>query len=193
MALHRFPPNTTDKQDKMVAAVFFDRDGVINELIDRGNGVKTAPWSVNEFKFLPDVKEAVDIVKSLGYKTYVVTNQPDMYDGYMNKGSLNLMMKMVQNRIKIDSYFCAFDRSSKLYKPNNGMVEYFINLYGINRFHSYMIGDRWKDIVCGHKSKLTTIFIGEKYTCPKEYADVKPDHVVRNVLEACKLIKELKK
>ena len=151
MALHRFPSQTSNQQDEVVKAVFFDRDGVLNELVDRGDGIKTAPWNTSEFKILPNAKEAVDIVKKLGYKSYVVTNQPDMYDGHMSKESLDLMMK------------------------------------------SFMIGDRWKDIVCGYNSKLTTIFIGTEYSCPEEYKYIKPDHVVNNVLEACELIKELEK
>ena len=193
MALHRFPSQTSNQQDEVVKAVFFDRDGVLNELVDRGDGIKTAPWNTSEFKILPNAKEAVDIVKKLGYKSYVVTNQPDMYDGHMSKESLDLMMKMIQHWLKIDSYFCAFDRSSKLYKPNSGMVEYFINLYSVSRKKSFMIGDHWKDIVCGYNSKLTTIFIGTEYSCPEEYKYIKPDHVVNNVLEACELIKELEK
>ena len=103
MALHRFPSQTSNQQDEVVKAVFFDRDGVLNELVDRGDGIKTAPWNTSEFKILPNAKEAVDIVKKLGYKSYVVTNQPDMYDGHMSKESLDLMMKMIQHWLKIDS------------------------------------------------------------------------------------------
>ena len=192
MALHRFPSKTTGRSNKMVRprAVFFDIDGVLNELVDRGDK-KTAPWNVSEFKFMPNVKEAVELVKKLSFKTYVITNQPDMYDGYMSKESLDLMMKMTVNWLDIDSQFCAFDRKSNLYKPNNGMIEYFINMYGIDRTESFIIGDRWKDIVAGDKSKLNTIFVGDEYTCPLEYEHIQPYYIRKNVFEACELIKEL--
>ena len=48
-------------------AIFFDRDGVINELVERPNGTLTSPWKIEEFKFLPYVKEAVKTVKDLGF------------------------------------------------------------------------------------------------------------------------------
>lgn len=192
MALHRFPSKATGQPDKVVKhrAVFFDRDGVINELVDRGDR-STAPWNIGEFKFLPNVKKAVDIVKAMGYKVYVVTNQPDVYDGRMSKDTLDIMMKMVQNWLGMDGHVCAYDRLSALYKPNNGMIEFLISTDDLDRTESFIIGDRWKDIVAGQRSKLNTIFIGDEYTCPPEYEDVQPYYIRSNVLEACELIKEL--
>jgi len=45
-------------------AVFFDRDGVLNELALH-DGVLTAPWSIDEFRFTPDAKQAIDIIKQI--------------------------------------------------------------------------------------------------------------------------------
>ena len=46
----------------MQRAIFFDRDGVINPLVDRHDGRHTSPWSVEEFVLLPRVREAFALV-----------------------------------------------------------------------------------------------------------------------------------
>ena len=194
MALYSFPSKSSNKQDKVVTkAVFFDRDGVLNHLVERANGEKTAPWNVNEFELINGSKMAVEIVKSLGYKALVVTNQPDVYDGYLPHSHLTIMSRMLVAWLRIDAILIAYERGSAWYKPNNGMIETFIKDQKIDRGSSYIVGDRWKDIVAGHKSKLNTIYIGNEYIFPHEYKDIQPDYIVENVLQAATLIAELDK
>jgi len=175
----------------MNRAVFFDRDGVLNELVDRLDGTTTAPWSVNEFLFMENAKLAVEIVRKMNYKTFVVTNQPDVNDGMLLQEELNIMHRMISHWLRIDEIQYSQHRNSDTYKPNNGMIELLIEKHLIDRSKSYIIGDRWKDIVAGNKSKLTTIFVGDEYHYPYEYKNIQPDYTVSNVLEACKLIEEL--
>lgn len=172
-------------------AVFFDRDGVLNHLVERANGEFTAPWDVSEFDLISGSKMAVDIVKSIGFKAFVVTNQPDVYDGNLPDSHLNIMSRMLKAWLRVDEVLCAYERGSAWYKPNNGMIETLVKQYKIERGASYIIGDRWKDIVAGHKSKLNTIFVGHEYTYPLEYEHIQPDYIVDNVLQACTLIAEL--
>lgn len=178
----------------MVKAVFFDRDGILNHLVKREDGSYTAPWNVNEFEFVDFAKEAVSIVTNLGYGALCVTNQPDVYDGKLDKTHLNIMNRMCINWLGLDDILCAYERGSAWYKPNNGMIETFIKKYKIDRGQSYIIGDSWKDIVAGHKSKLTTIYVGANYTKeqrPEKYKDIFPDYIVDSTLQAATLIEEL--
>ena len=171
-------------------AVFFDRDGILNYLVDH-NGIETAPWDVSEFDLIPGAKMAVDLVKSRGFKAFVVTNQPDVYDGYLLQGHLDIMNRMLKAWLRIDEVMVAYERGSAWYKPNNGMIETLVKQYKIDRGSSYLVGDRWKDIVAGHKSKLNTIFVGYDYTYPMEYKHIQPDYIVENALQAATLIAEL--
>lgn len=172
-------------------AVFFDRDGVINELVERADGSLTSPWTVDEFRFMPFAQEAVKTVKDMGFMTFVVTNQPGVHDGDMNRSQLDLINSMLKRWLGIDDILCALDRTSDFYKPNNGMIEHFIKKYNINRDGSYLIGDRWKDIVPGHKSKLQTIFVGADYIYPYEHKDITPDYKAIDILDACCTIMEI--
>lgn len=163
-------------------AVFFDRDGTLNHLVDN-----RAPWTFGEFKFIDGATEAVKLVKDLGYLTFVVTNQPDVKDEKMTMGTLNEITKHLEMELEIDDIMIAFDRNSELYKPNTGMLEYLINKYDIDVESSFMIGDRWKDIMAGNRMDLITIFLGTYDKC----LYTMPNHAVDNVLDACKLIGDI--
>tara|TARA_R110000851_G_scaffold141324_2_gene279185 strand:- start:23357 stop:23869 length:513 start_codon:yes stop_codon:yes gene_type:complete len=160
-------------------AVFFDRDGTLNYLIDN-----RAPWGFNEFRFIKGATEAVKIVKDLGYMVFVVTNQPDVKDGKMAMDTLIEITKHLEMELEIDDIMIAYDRDSKLYKPNTGMLEQLIDKYDIDVESSFMIGDRWKDVLAGNRVNLTTMLLGDYDKC----LYTKPDYAFGNILEACKFI-----
>ena len=172
-------------------AIFLDRDGVINHLVYH-DGQYTAPWSLDEFEWIDGSQEAIDLFKEKGYNVYVVTNQPDVYDEKLkieDLAAMNVMLKLAG----VDKVLCSLERGSAWYKPNNGMIETICKERKVDRTNSYIVGDRWKDIVAGHKSKLMTIFIGKQYATPEKYEHIQPDYIVDNVLHAATLIAELEK
>jgi len=172
----------------MVKCVFYDRDGVLNALVERETQ-PTAPWSYDEFNMLQYSVPATKLTKQYGYMNIVLSNQPDLNDNLLSKDDLDRIDDSLFGSLSIDFIAYAMDRKTNLYKPKNGLVELLINTYSIDRETSYFIGDRWKDIVCGHTSKLTTIFIGTRYECPDEYKHIKPDYMVEDVLQASLVIK----
>ena len=68
----------------MRAAVFLDRDGVINQVIVR-DGVPYPPAGVDECELLPGVSEACGMLQRTGYLLIVVTNQPDVVRGRQSR------------------------------------------------------------------------------------------------------------
>jgi len=171
-------------------AVIFDRDGVLNYPVDRIDRV-TAPWTIDEFKFIPGAIEAVAMVNDKGYKTFVATNQPDWLDGNILEKDFNAINDLIRSSTPVEEICIACMRDSVYYKPNNGMMEYLIDKYSLDISRTYMIGDRWKDIVAGYKSGLKTIFVGVNYNSPDEWNEVRPDYIVDSAFEASKLILEL--
>lgn len=170
--------------------VFYDRDGIINDLVLHNN-VLTAPWSLSEFKLKPNVKYSINLVKDLGFLTFVITNQPDVKDGLLKFEDLEEMHKIINVKYKFDEISYCLDRGSSFYKPNNMMVENLIHKYKVNRSKSFFIGDTWKDIVCGEKSKITTIFVGQKYTSPDNFKNIKPKYIVNDIISATNIIREI--
>jgi len=175
-------------------AVFFDKDGVINSLVERPDGRRTSPWNLSELKLLPNVHDAMMKVKEAGFLIFVVTNQPAIEDEEMTHEELDEIVSFLMLHLPVDDIYCAIERSSKLYKPKNGMLEYFIKHFDIDRGKSYIIGDRWKDIVPGNDSGLTTIVVGnEPYNPDNKYkgARSRPHYRKTDILDACNLIVEL--
>lgn len=167
--------------------VFLDRDGTLNYLVDHG-GIKTAPWSVNEFRFIPGAKEAVKTLKAAGFTVVVTTNQPDLYDHVLPMKDFIIMQRMVFSWLGVDEIYVGLQRGSIVYKPNNGSIEIFAKQHGLDRENSWLIGDRWKDIVAGSRSRLNTVFIGKNYLTPAEHLDIIPNIIAENVLDAARKI-----
>jgi len=175
----------------MNKAIIFDRDGVLNYTVQRENEV-TAPWTLKEFKMIPGSIEAIEMAKELGYLALVATNQPDVRDKKMKDEELEKINKSLQGWLHVDEIKYADDRDSNLYKPNTGMLDYYVEKYDLEREKCFMIGDRWKDIVAGKNAKMKTIFIGDYSSViwPEEYKSINPDFITDNVLSAVKIIGE---
>ena len=71
-------------------AVFLDRDGVINRALVR-NRKPYPPDSLQDLEILPDVPEALNLLKESGFLLIVVTNQPDVGRGIQKKETVEEM------------------------------------------------------------------------------------------------------
>jgi D-glycero-D-manno-heptose 1,7-bisphosphate phosphatase len=169
-------------------ALILDRDGVINELVNH-NGKETAPWSFEEFKLMPNVSEAIDLGRKMGYTLIVLSNQPDVLDGKLALSDLTKMDNVLKE-LGIEWVDNIFDRKSWFYKPNPGALAY----WGYGCDLDYFIGDTWKDIVCAHKAGIKSIYCSDKrydYKFPIEYHMVDPDYMTTDLLSAMQLIERL--
>ena len=90
-------------------AVFLDRDGVINEtvLVD---GDRMPPRTVNEFRLIDGVADAVDRLRLAGFALIVVTNQPDVARGNQSTIVIEAMHEKLRSLIAIDDIVtCVHD------------------------------------------------------------------------------------
>lgn len=189
MAFSCFTSKATGTENKMVKAVFIDRDGTLNKMVQRGEEF-FPPWTVDEFEFCDDAQNAISNINKLGFWSVLVTNQPDVDEGKTTEGVLDYINQKMLN-IGINYIKNARTRGAYDYKPNTGMIDDVVNQLSIDRNKSFMIGDSWKDVLCGLRSGLTTIYIGIEFICPDKYKVIYPHHMVSNVFEASLLIKEL--
>jgi D-glycero-D-manno-heptose 1,7-bisphosphate phosphatase len=165
-------------------AIFFDRDGVLTKLVNRGTEY-TSAWRAEEFELYPLIHEALALTRPF-YKHFVVTNQPGISDGVLAVEVLEHFHQVLSQEFGFDDIVYCSDRRSPNYKPNPGAVLTLIHKYHIDPQQSFMVGDRWKDIVCGQRAGLTTIFVGSKYD--DGGTNLYPSYSVANVYEACQVI-----
>ena len=80
-------------------AVFLDRDGVlVKSLVKNGKGY--APTNLKNFKIYKDSEKCVKTLNSLGFKTIVVTNQPDVERKIILKSTLIKMHNLLKKKQK---------------------------------------------------------------------------------------------
>ena len=173
----------------MVKICFIDRDGVINKLVPREGMNACAPWTLEQFEFLPKVYEGIQNIKHKGFVIIVATNQPDVRDGYMTWDNLNAIHNKILNELQVDEIFMAHERGDPSYKPNPGMLLRGIENHYADPSQCYMIGDTDKDVIAGHRAGINTIWVNDKeWNSKNTYGDIKPDYITDSLWRASFLV-----
>src|SRR5450432_103583 len=170
-------------------AVFLDRDGVINRAITRA-GLPFPPMSLGDFEILPGVPEACVKLKAAGFLLIVATNQPDVGRGIVPRELVEAMNAEMQKVILLDRIEICFHpgrgaSDCDCRKPKPGMLRRAARELGIDLARSWMVGDRWRDIDCGHAAGCRTILIDYGYDEALRQA---PDFRAQSLLEAANII-----
>lgn len=152
-------------------AVFLDRDGVLSRSEVRG-GKAFAPTRLEDFALLPDAEEATAALSRLGYCLVVVTNQPDVGNGLVDRAVVERMNEALARRLPVDLIKVCYHAQGDgcaCRKPKPGMILEAADELGIDLAASFMVGDRWSDIEAGRAAGCRTIFID------RSYAEKRPD------------------
>lgn len=170
-------------------AVFLDRDGVINEC-KVISGKPYPPLSKEEFFLYPRVKEACQALKEAGFTLVVTTNQPDVGRGTLKQEIVeeihNHMLQLLPiDRVEVCYHPGKGASDCDCRKPKPGMLLRAARELSINLGESWMVGDRWRDIDCGHAAGVRTVFIDYQYDEPLKQ---QPDFRVRSLAEAADII-----
>jgi len=170
-------------------AVFLDGDGIINRELEC-DGQPQSPASLGEFKILPEVPEACHRLKQAGFLLVVATNQPDVGRGVLKMESVEMIHVEMGRLLPIDRVEVCYHpgkgaSNCDCRKPKPGMLLRAAHELGIDFAQSWMIGDRWRDVDCGHAAGCRTIFIDRGYA---EVLRQKPHFSAGNLAEAADII-----
>lgn len=130
----------------MQKVIVLDRDGVINE--DSDAFIKSA----DEWHPVEGSIEAIKLLKQVGWKVAVATNQSGIKRGYYNRATLSAMHQKMQallaphtvDWISFSPYLG--DDNSPARKPAAGMLQSIENALGIPLKGAPMVGDTLADI-----------------------------------------------
>ena len=176
--------------ERSPAAVFLDRDGVLNRTVVT-DGVPHPPQTVDELELLPGVAEALSELVSLGFVLPVVTNQPDVARGTQTLAEVEAINAKLASLLPITEIFtCYHDSPDKCEcrKPKAGLLIQAQNRYNIDLNRSFMVGDRWSDIVAGATVGCRTLLVATEYSNADR---CQPDYTVRDLTEAVRIIQRL--
>ncbi len=170
-------------------AVFLDRDGTLNVQLVR-DGKPFPPQSVGDFRLFPGVAEGCRELKKAGFALVVATNQPDVGRGTQSQAAVEAMHAELLRLIpEIDRVEVCYDpgrgNPSRRRKPEPGMLLEAAEQMGLDLARSWMVGDRWRDVECGKRAGVRTVFIDFGYAEPMPSP---PDFTVKSFAEAAALI-----
>ena len=174
----------------MKKAVFLDRDGVINEAFIK-DGLPFSPRSIEELKILPGVKEAIIRLKKLNFICLVITNQPEVTRGKINKNTVIKMNNFLKKEIELDDFFVCYhddNDNCNCRKPTPGLLLQASKIWNVDFKKSFMIGDRWKDIKAGQVVGCNTIFLDYNY---KDIKPKNPNFITDTLLNATYIIEKI--
>lgn len=177
----------------MARLVLIDRDGTIN--VERH--YLSSPEQIELF---PETVAGIKILRNLGFKIAVVTNQSAIGRGYFGIEKLgeihnHLHNVLAQAGTEIDGiYFCPHipDDDCQCRKPEIEMATNAAAEFEAELSKAFVIGDNVCDIELGKNVGATTILVQTGYgKRTLEEKKTMPDYVVGNLLEAANLIKEI--
>jgi D-glycero-D-manno-heptose 1,7-bisphosphate phosphatase len=189
MGIYEMKAESGKRKAEKRRAVFLDRDGVINRALER-DCKPYPPRNLEEFEILPEVPVACAKLKAAGFLLVVVTNQPDVGRGTLKKETVEAIHAEMCRRLPIDRVEVCYHPGQGVSdcdcrKPKPGMLLRAARELGIDLAQSWMVGDRWRDIDCGHAAGCRTIFINRGYA---EELRQKPDFSAGNLAEAADII-----
>jgi D-glycero-D-manno-heptose 1,7-bisphosphate phosphatase len=165
--------------------VFVDRDGTIMQDADYCSD----PQKV---KIFPGIPEALQRLKSNGFKLIIITNQSGIGRGLFTIEQYRAVEAEVLRQLGdglIDAtYFCPDipGQHSSCRKPAPGMILKAAREHQIDLSRSFFIGDKEIDAECGRNAGVRTICVQTGFQ--RETTGTIADWVATDLVEAAKII-----
>jgi D-glycero-D-manno-heptose 1,7-bisphosphate phosphatase len=185
-------------------AVFFDRDGVIVELVwDAVDESFEGPNVREDVRLVPVAADAIRRIRSLDYRTVVVSNQPGAAKGKASHEDLldaheHVVSLLAARGVAIDDYrYCLHHPDAvvpelagacECRKPKPGMLLEAAAALGIDLSRSWMIGDSDADTEAGRTAGCRTILVENPRSAHRRHAQGHVDYRVRDVADAAEIV-----
>lgn len=182
--------------------VFLDRDGTMNEEVHYLHRPE-------DLKLIDGTAEAVRLLNEAGYRVIVVTNQAGVGRGYYTEADVDALHGYMNGLLgksgaHVDAfYYCPhhpehgvgpYRKVCHCRKPDVGMMEMAEENIpeGIDKAHSFMIGDKLLDTQAGRRFGVVSVLVGTGYGSEirsREAAEGVPenrdyDYYAENLLKA---------
>jgi len=138
---------------------------VLNKAVVK-DGKPYPPVNLEQMQILEGVEQAVKQLKEAGFQLVVVTNQPDVARGTSSKEEVEQINRFLAERLGIDEFRTCYHDSKdgcNCRKPLPGAILDSAKSRGIDLSHSFMVGDRWRDVEAGEAAGVKTVFIDYGY------------------------------
>jgi D-glycero-D-manno-heptose 1,7-bisphosphate phosphatase len=190
------------------AAIFLDRDGVLNDVVvNARSGLHESPYRMEDVRLADGAAEALRVFAALGLRTAVVSNQPAAAKGTHTRADLEvvhaeLIRQLAEAGVQIDAWrYClhhpagvdrVLGRECNCRKPAPGLILAAAAALGIGDVSSsWVIGDSDVDIAAGRAAGCRTILVEHALTAHRRKGGQEPDHRVEDVLAAARRVAQV--
>lgn len=147
--------------------IFLDRDGTLNVRPPKACYIKKA----SDFVFLDGALEAIKKLSDNGYEIILITNQPGIAKGVLDRKTLDKIHEKMNNDlmkigVKIKHiYICPhdWDEGCDCRKPKPGMFFQAQRDLSIDITKCFMIGDDERDMHAGGDAGCSCIYVSEMH------------------------------
>jgi len=172
------------------AAIFLDRDGLLNELVlYQDSNERESPRSPEDLRLRPG---AIDLVRGLhdaGWPLFLVSNQPSAAKGKTTLASLKAVheafLGTLLPSVFVEAFYCYHHPEAVVFelkgpcpcrKPNPYFLHLAAEIHGLDLSKSWMVGDQDIDIACGGAAGCRTILVPNPDSAAKRGQEV-PDRI----------------
>ncbi len=161
--------------EQKAKAIFWDRDGVLNFLVELRQDGETwvSPQSFKDFRIDPSAAAVIAHARILGFLNIVVTNQPDIARNKMKQTELDQMHNALK-ALGIDAiYVCPHDTVDACLcrKPKPGMLLQAMHDWNIDLVQSFVVGDAEADFLAAQAAHIP--YMHKRNGKPNQYVPPK--------------------
>ena len=174
----------------MARLVILDRDGTINV-------EKHYLSNPNQLELVRNATGGLHLLRQMGLKTVVVTNQSGVGRGYLDWRGLDRIHRRLRELLRAEGadidaiYVCPHTPEANCVcrKPAGELLQQAARDFNADPKEAFVIGDKLCDIEMGRRVGATTLLVGTGYGRQTANQDgTKPDYLVDDLVEAAKLI-----
>lgn len=188
----------------MKRAVFFDRDGTINEEVGY---IK----DLANLKLIKGAAVAIENLRKEGFLAILITNQSGPARDYYPESWVNTLNNTVQSLLeaegtKLDEiYYCShlpdgivpeYTKDCDCRKPNTALFLRAKEKFDIDLENSFMIGDKATDVEAGHNAGCKSVLLKTGYgtqVLEGKYQNLPDaDYIADDIVDASRWILENK-
>lgn len=161
----------------------FDRDGILNDLVDYGSDIQVAPRHLEDVSLCGGAESLLEFLRGRGVRTAVATNQPDIARGLVSVQESELINRAVIESLPIDACFvCPHDTPDACHcrKPKPGLLLEALSRFDCKPEDAIFVGDRQSDLDAGIAAGVFSIIVSKncshvehgRFICVEEIDEV---------------------
>ncbi len=166
----------------MRRAIFFDRDGVLNEAVNYPDWGLDSPARPEDLRLYPDAARAVRTAREWGFLAVLISNQPGTAKGKYSPETFQEIDRMLDKLLRnagtqLDGrYYCLHHPEAILAeyreicecrKPKPGLLLRAASEFELDLKTSYFVGDTTKDVTAAEAAGCLPLLLKRTDSRPR--------------------------